>query len=137
MRYLADTTFLIDLVNNDTGAVRVAKEIDLSNERLGLSIISAEEYLRGIYYLYWNDKRLLKKKIADAESDLRAFEIIPIIYNVIVKAAEIDARLMRKGEPISLSDILIASTAIVYNLTLITRNIKHFERIKELKIRIY
>ncbi len=137
MRYLADTTFLIDLVNNDTGAVRVAREIDLSNERLGLSIISAEEYLRGIYYLYWNDKRLLKKKIADAESDLRAFEIIPIIYNVIVKAAEIDARLMRKGEPISLSDILIASTAIVYNLTLITRNIKHFERIKELKIRIY
>jgi len=137
MRYLADTTFLIDLVNNDTGAVRVAREIDLSNERLGLSIISAEEYLRGIYYLYWNDKRLLKKKIADAESDLRAFEIIPIIYNVIVKAAEIDARLMRKGEPISLSDILIASTAIAYNLTLITRNIKHFERIKELKIRIY
>jgi len=137
MRYLADTTFLIDLVNNDTGAVRVAREIDLSNERLGLSIISAEEYLRGIYYLYWNDKKLLKKKIVNAENDLRAFEIIPIMYNVIVKAAEIDARLVKRGEPISLPDILIASTAIVHDLTLITRNIKHFERIEELKIRIY
>jgi len=137
MRYMADITYLIDLINNDPGAVKVAEEMDLLGERVGLSVISVEEYVRGVYYLYWDDKELLKKKIADAENDLRAFEIIPLTYNIVLKAAEMEVSLMKKGEIISLPDIFIASTAVTNNLILITRNIKHFKRIDDLKIRPY
>ena len=93
MRYMADTTYLIDLINNDQGAVKIAEEMDLLAERVGLSVISVEEYIRGIYYLYWSNKKVLKSKIADAENDLRAFEIIPLTYNIVLKAAEIEVSL--------------------------------------------
>jgi len=137
MRYLADTSFLIDLVNNDPGAITIAREIDLLEERPGLSAISAEEYLRGVYYLYCENESSLREKLMSAENDLSAFEIIPITYDIALKAAEIDAELLRKGEPLSLPDIIIASTALVKNLILLTRNLKHFRRINELRIRVY
>ena len=50
------------------------------------------------------------------------------------KAAEIFVRLSTDGKMLELMDIMIASIAITNNETLITNNIKHFDRIKELKI---
>ncbi len=41
----------------------------------------------------------------------------------------------RGGELIGDFDFLIASTALVNNLTLLTGNIKHFERVKGLQIK--
>jgi len=52
---------------------------------------------------------------------------LPITYEVAVKAAEIDVFIIKVGEMLSLANILIASSAISYNLTLITRNVKHFQ----------
>lgn len=47
---------------------------------------------------------------------------------------KIQAELEKKGQPLSFADLQIASVAIANNLTLITGNTKHFERISELKI---
>jgi len=136
MRYLADTTFIIDLVNEDEGATNLAYELDEVGETVGLSVISAEEYLRGVYYLYWGSKKL-KQKIAEAINDLNAFEILPITCEIARKAAELEIVMMKRGKPLALADILIASTALVHKLILITRNIKHFQEVPGLKIRIY
>ncbi len=137
MRYLADTTYLIDLVAGEERAVRLARELDAVDETVAISVITVEEYLRGIYYLYWDNKSKLKRKLMDAKRDLSAFEILPITYDIAAKAAEIEVDLMKKGEAISLADLIIAATAIHHNLILITRNIKHFERVKNLRIRSY
>ncbi|MEM2122845.1 MAG: type II toxin-antitoxin system VapC family toxin [Candidatus Bathyarchaeia archaeon] len=137
MRYLADTTYLIDLINGDGGAVALAKELDEDYESIGLSVISAEEYLRGIYYLYWDEKEQLKGKLANARRDLSAFEILPVTYEEVATAAEIEVIAVKRGEMLSLADILIASSAISHNLTLVTRNIKHFQRIPKLRTRGY
>jgi predicted nucleic acid-binding protein len=48
--------------------------------------------------------------------------------------AHIRGALRRTGNIISDLDILIAATAIQHNLTLVTRNIKDFERIPDLNI---
>ena len=61
----------------------MAKELDEAEENVGLPVISAEEYLRGIYYLYLDDERLLKMKLANANRDLSALEIIPVTYTII------------------------------------------------------
>jgi predicted nucleic acid-binding protein len=137
MKYLADTKYLIDLINGDAKASALAEELDESNEPVGLSAISTEEYLRGIYYLYWNDKELLKTKLTDARRDLSAFEILPVTFEIATEAAEIEVATIKRGEALSLADILIASSAIGLNLTLITRNIKHFQRVLKLRIRSY
>jgi len=39
--------------------IALAEEIDESNELIGLSAISAEKYLKGIYYLYWGNEKQL------------------------------------------------------------------------------
>jgi tRNA(fMet)-specific endonuclease VapC len=137
MRYLADTTYLIDLINGDDEASALAEELDESSETVGLSVISVEEYLRGIYYLYWDDKELLKTKLIGARRDLSAFEILPVTDKIAAEAAKIEVAAIKGGEALSLADVLIASSAISLNLTLITRNIKHFQRVPGLRIRSY
>ncbi|MHA1632118.1 MAG: type II toxin-antitoxin system VapC family toxin [Candidatus Freyarchaeota archaeon] len=136
MRYLADTSYLIDLVNGDRGAVELAEELDVVGEEVGLSVISVEEYIRGIYHLYLNSD-ILEEKLRAAKRDVSAFEILPITYEVALKAAEVDAMLAIKGEMLSLADVLIATTAIINNLVLVTRNVRHFKRIPNVKVRRY
>ena len=85
-------------------------ENDELNEVVGLSAISVEEYFRGVYYLYWEDQRTLRKKIISAERDISAFEILPITHEIAVKAAEMEVSLIKRGEALSLADILIATT---------------------------
>ena len=48
--------------------------------------------------------------------------------------ARIRAALRRRGQMISDFDILIASTALQYELTLLTRNTRHFARIPNLRL---
>ncbi|KAF5413755.1 MAG: hypothetical protein C5S49_07810 [Candidatus Methanogaster sp.] len=52
----------------------------------------------------------------------------------IRKSAEIHAKLSMIGESLDIKDILVAGTCIYFNIPLLTRNIKHFHRIKELSL---
>lgn len=44
------------------------------------------------------------------------------------------AKLRKAGTPIGDFDTLIATSALVHNMVLVTRNVKHFERIEGLEI---
>ena len=54
-------------------------------------------------------------------------------YETIDKAVEIYVQL-HKGKQIEDNDIFIAATAILNDCTLVTANVKHFERVAELKL---
>ncbi|MBS7626114.1 type II toxin-antitoxin system VapC family toxin, partial [Candidatus Bathyarchaeota archaeon] len=69
--------------------------------------------------------------------DLSAFEILPVTYDIAVEAAEVEVAAAKSGVMISLADIIIASSAISHGSTLITRNVKHFQRVPKLNIRSY
>lgn len=65
---------------------------------------------------------------------LNGINIIPI-YSSIKKYAEEKVRLNKLGKPINDEfDLLIGVTAIENNLTLVTENVKDFERLKDIKI---
>ena len=136
MRYLCDTSFLIDLISGDERAVVKARELDEVASIVAISVITVHEYLRGIYYLYWNRKEL-QDKLREAREDLKRFEIIPFDEEIAEVAAKIDARLVRSGTPIGYPDVVIAATALSRNLTLVTRNVKHFSVVEGLKIEPY
>ncbi len=62
---------------------------------------------------------------------------IPVLsfnQEVAEKAAIIYQELRKTNELIEFRDIFIAATAIVHHLPVITKNSKHFTRIKELKV---
>ena len=50
------------------------------------------------------------------------------------KAAQIYASLFQQGRPIDEGDYLIAACCIVNDFTLVTNNVRHFERVEGLKI---
>jgi len=132
-----DTTFLIDLVKGDEGAIQKAKEVDAESAFKAISVVTVHEYLRGIYYLFSHNKNLLKLKLERAEAELIRFEILPYTYEIAKTAAEIDAALALSGRSISFSDTIIAATASHYKLKIVTRNIEHFSRIPELTTETY
>ena len=51
-----------------------------------------------------------------------------------VKAGEVLAELQSAGTPIGVEDVLIGSTALIHDLTVVTRNVEHFQRISDLDV---
>lgn len=71
-----------------------------------------------------------EKNVAREELEilLSGMEILPINIEISKKAGEIRAKC-----GVDLFDAIIAATAIINNFPLSTKNIKHFEKIKEIK----
>jgi tRNA(fMet)-specific endonuclease VapC len=68
------------------------------------------------------------------ERRCHASQVLPLTDEIVVKAADIYGDLYSRGQLISDADILIAATAVVHKLTLITGNVSHFQRIFELQL---
>ena len=134
---LFDTGFLIDLVDGDEGAVKKATQVDEEKTFSAISVVTVHEYLRGIFYLHSRKPAVLEEKLRRAESDLARFEILPYTYDIARAAAEIDAGLTKRGISLSFADVIIASTALHYRLTVVTRNIEHFRRVPKLSVEVY
>jgi predicted nucleic acid-binding protein len=134
---LFDTTFLIDLVNGEEGAKDLAQRVDEQQSFKAISVITAHEYLRGIYNIFGEDNKSLQPKLASAESELRHFEIIPYSYDIAKSSALIESELARAGIVIGLADTIIVSTALHFTLTLVTRDTDHFGRIAKVKVEEY
>lgn len=78
------------------------------------------------------------RKAVVQTSDFEIFclnnEVLEIDDPVIVKAADIYADLHRRGQLIGDADIIIAATALEYNLAVVTNNENHFNRIGGLQV---
>lgn len=129
---LADTSFLIDLMQGDEKAK--AKAMDLAQESVpvmvgtptifelyvgvGLAIRSSEE----------------REKVLGV---LRSLTQLPLDAACATRAGEIYARKTREGSPIEAEDAMIAGIALENQQALLTRNVKHFAGIPELKVEDY
>jgi tRNA(fMet)-specific endonuclease VapC len=60
--------------------------------------------------------------------------ILPFDEEAALAGARIRAQLARRGTPIGDLDLLIASQALTRNLTLVTNNLREFERVHGLRV---
>ena len=97
-------------------------------ENCFLSEITLAELKFGIENSEHKEKN--RKKI---EPFIKLFQIIPIISCFDIYAKE-KARLKKQGQLIDDFDLLIGCSAISNDLILVTRNVKHFNRLSSLKI---
>src|SRR4030066_91664 len=124
---LLDTDTLSEIMRGrDSNIVQRAREYLRAHGRFRISIISRYEILRGLKV------KQAVRQIALFEERCRESVVYPLTDDIILKASDIYAYLYNRGLLISDADILIASTALVNNLTLITGNLEHFNRIPNL-----
>ncbi|HII16306.1 TPA: type II toxin-antitoxin system VapC family toxin [Candidatus Woesearchaeota archaeon] len=129
---IADTTFLIDLLRGNERAVKFLKTVA---SPLKTTIINQYEVYVGLASLPGID---LEKKIKDTQHFFSRFKILPLHEDAMLEAAKICGRLIQKGEDIGDNDCLIAGIALTHGISsILTRNAKHFERIRGIKIISY
>ena len=116
--HLIDTNTVIDYLDN--------KLPDDANKRIE-SISSKISVITRMEVLSWPGAH--KNQTLVLETFINGSVVYPLEEPIIVKAIEI-----RKTYKTKLPDAIIAATAIVYGLTLVTRNIGDFKNIKGLKV---
>jgi predicted nucleic acid-binding protein len=60
--------------------------------------------------------------------------ILPFDFSAAKKYGEIRSLLEKQGTPLAHADLQIAAIALSMNLTLITGNLKHFQRVPQLTV---
>jgi len=128
-RVLLDTDTLSEVMKGrDPQVQRHARRYLADYGPFSFSIITRYEILRGL------KARRGTRQIAAFEERCRNSNILALTDDVIVQAADIYADLHQEGQLISDADILIAATALVHGLTLVTENVAHFRRITGLDV---
>lgn len=122
-----DSDILIDFLRKDAYAIKKISALRDKNIWITTTSINSFELLKGALKL--NDE-----KLKETIHFLNNLGILNFDFAVSKKAAEIFNHLKSKGEMIDLADIMIAAIVISNKETLITRNVAHFNRIKELNL---
>ncbi len=127
MQYVLDTNTLIYFFR---GLGNVSDRLlSISPTEIGIPAIVLYELEVGIGKSGTSKKRKIQLK-----EFVSLVNIIPFGYEEARCAANIRIKLERKGVPIGPYDILIAASALADKGTLVTHNLKEFERVEGLKI---
>ena len=127
-KVILDTDILSAIMRRQSAVIPTARAYLREHHQFHFSIITQYEILRGL-------------KAKDATRQTATFEnfcsrniILPLSEDTISKAAEIYADLYKRGELIGDADILIAASAMVHGLGVVTNNERHFQRISDLHV---
>lgn len=127
MKYLIDTDWLIDHLS---GVEKVKDKLEeLAPEGLAISIISLAEVYEGIFY-----SREPQRSEGTLEKLLPGTAILNINEEICKIFGKERGKLRKQGQIIGDLDLFIASTCLCHDLTLLTNNVSHFERIGRLRI---
>ncbi|MDJ0510491.1 MAG: type II toxin-antitoxin system VapC family toxin [Crocosphaera sp.] len=125
---ILDTDILSAIMRRNPLVIPKATEYLSQHSQFTFSLITRYEIIRGL-------------KAKNAIKQLKSFDefcvksiILPLSDEIIVQAADIYANLRSRGLPIGDADIMIAATAIIFNLVVITNNENHFRRISRIQV---
>lgn len=127
MAYLLDTDTYIYFTG---GNKKIADKIqEVGEEDLFISSVSVAELYYGAFKSERQDKNIFK-----IQRNLEKLQILNFNKQVAKVFGRIKANLMKSGHPVHDMDLVIASTAIYHQHTLVTHNTRHFSVIAELLI---
>ena len=112
------------------GNRRITRRIEeLLTEGIGISIISIAELYEGVA-----NSRNPDKDEANLLRFLDLVEVLPLNNKICEIFGNERARLRAEGTLIGDLDLLIGCTTLHHNLTILTNNIRHFNRIQYLNL---
>jgi len=128
MNYLIDTDWVIDHLNQVEFVT--ARLHELAPEGLALSVVSLGELYEEVYYS--RDPEASERSLQRFLN--RELTILGIDEETCKRFGRERGRLRTMGQRIGDMDLMIAATALQYDLTLLTNNRRHFDRIDGLRI---
>ena len=127
MKYMLDTNICIYLINHRPPQMRRRFEACSLGE-VGISIVTATELAYGVA------KSGSARNRTALETFLLPLEIAPLDEQVLWRYADLRTDLERRGQPIGAHDTQIAAHALALGTTLVTNNMREFERVAGLKL---
>ena len=125
--FLVDSDILIDASIGRPAAVALIRE--RRSDGLPVSIVSFGELLEGT--VGTDESATATNRLLDF---LGSFAVLPVEIRTMGRFARLRAGLRRSGQLIPDLDSIIATTAPEYDLTLLTRNARHFDRVPGLRL---
>ena len=127
MAYLIDTDIIIFALRKDKSVL--IKFEENKNIPISISMITYAELIFGAKRSQNEQQNMIKvRHIRDL------YPIEDLNEGVMEVFADIKAKMFNNGMRIEDMDLFIAATAIYNDLTLVTNNVKHFEKIPYLKL---
>ena len=124
--YLLDTNICIALMK---GEVEARKQIRcFAVNEVGLPAIVVAELAFGAW-----KAEFAGRSLTNLSEMLKTHRVIPFDEAAAMQYGRIRAELQKAGTPIGPNDYLIGATALALDATLITRNVREFERIPGLR----
>ena len=125
MRFLLDTNTCIYIINRKPpGVIERFRQMPLGD--VGISSVTGAELAFGVA------KSGSARNRTAMEKFLAPLEILPLGADAIWVYGEIRSALERAGTPIGALDTLIAAHALSGKLTLVTNNLREFQRVDRL-----
>src|SRR5215218_2612041 len=125
MKYLVDTDSVADWLNGVPRAIQLLSS--LGQQGLAISLITYGEIYDGVYS--GRDPEAAEQTFLRF---LRSVQVLPLNRSIMKHFARVRGQLRRQGQRVPDPDLLIAATAVYHDLTLLTRNVRHFQRIPSL-----
>ncbi len=113
--FLLDTTILIDLFRGRKDAIVFLDKLSQEGSLFVCAIVVSEIF-----------SGVRPAELPKVEEFLEAMSCIKIDYKTAKRAGLYKRDFQRKGLNLSISDTLIAATAVDHSLTLVTKNVRHF-----------
>jgi tRNA(fMet)-specific endonuclease VapC len=127
MSYLIDTDILIYSLK---GTLKVQKNFTLNkNSPKSISVITYGELIFGA-----KKSNNREKNLATVYRIGELFPVIELTKGIVETFGEVKASLQKTGKSLEDFDLLIGSTALYLNYTLVTNNVRHFSKIPDLRI---
>lgn len=129
---ILDTNFIIDFLKGQSNALNKMDLLVKKDIAFAITTPTIFELYSGLIFLDKSEDE--REKII---SLLKDQIVLSLDKNSAEKAGIIDGNLLKKGLKIDAEDSMIAGIAESYGETILTRNVKHFSRIRGIKIETY
>ncbi|MEK6777636.1 MAG: type II toxin-antitoxin system VapC family toxin [bacterium] len=125
--FLLDTdTIIFVLKGHSTATENLVRH---RNDPMKVSVITLMELYYGAY-----KSQQITTNLAKIRTLSQSIGVVPMGIESVELFGMIKTQLEKKGTPLDDFDLAIASCAMAHNLTLVTSNTKHFQRVDGLKI---
>ena len=127
MAYLIDTNIIIYSLKQHNAVNQKFEET--KNVQKSISVITYGELIYGA-----RKSGHVERNLAVSYRIAELFPVINIDKSIMDIFGEIKSGLEKKGSIIEDMDVLIAATALSFNLILVTNDVDHFQRVDDLRI---